>query len=279
MHNSEAALHTCAGGTREMIGGRPEVQEWEIAVLHRCAGAGGGLARLIWGRGDPAAAERMLDAFRMTMMPRMEELPGFCSVSLLVDRGSGRWSRRVVYESRAAIEAHRERPVRCARSPPGRWAGTSPRSPSSTSSSPTCGYPRPSDPRACRGVVARWLLPLHRARFASGSVASTRGPVWAQREFSASSMAASSGKALPRSLATAQASAPRSCAARARYRVLVLRSRGSSRPAKLSRSSSAAPASIAARAGSPAAASTAAMPTSPSAVPPGSPTSLKTRRL
>ena len=35
MHNSESGCTTMRMRMAEMLGGRPEVQEWEIAVLHR----------------------------------------------------------------------------------------------------------------------------------------------------------------------------------------------------------------------------------------------------
>ena len=54
-----------------------------------------------------------MDAFRMTMVSRMEDLPGFCSVSMLVDRESGRSATAVVYESRDAMDRATEaRPMR-----------------------------------------------------------------------------------------------------------------------------------------------------------------------
>jgi heme-degrading monooxygenase HmoA len=115
MHNSEGALHALRHRYADLMGGRPEVQEWEIAVLHRLHQApDGACCRVIWSRGDPAEVQRVTDAFRMTLLPRMEELPGFCSVSLLVDRESGRSATAVVYESREAMNRATEtaRPMR-----------------------------------------------------------------------------------------------------------------------------------------------------------------------
>jgi quinol monooxygenase YgiN len=104
MHNSEAGLHAMRRRFAEMLGGEPEVQEWEIAVLHRSRQAPEGAGcRVIWGRGDPAEQERMLDALRMSLLPRLEEVPGFCSISMLVDRETGRSAAAVVYESREAM--------------------------------------------------------------------------------------------------------------------------------------------------------------------------------
>ena len=101
MHNSESGIYDDRTRYAQILGGSPEVQEWEIAVLHRKHPTPEtAMCRVIWARGDPADAERMLDAFRMTMLPRMEDLPGFCSVSLMVDRESGRSATAVVYENR-----------------------------------------------------------------------------------------------------------------------------------------------------------------------------------
>ncbi|TFV87419.1 antibiotic biosynthesis monooxygenase [Blastococcus sp. CT_GayMR16] len=110
MHNSEGPIHEMRQRFAEMMGGSPEVQEWEIAVLHRARQApDGACARVLWGRGDPADADRALDAFRMTILPRLEELPGFCSVSLLADRESGRAVTATVYESRDAMKLAADR--------------------------------------------------------------------------------------------------------------------------------------------------------------------------
>jgi hypothetical protein len=50
----------------------------------------------------------MVDAFRMSLLPKLEDLPGFCSVSLLVDRLSSRAVAAVTYADRAALERTRE---------------------------------------------------------------------------------------------------------------------------------------------------------------------------
>ena len=109
MHDSESDMHDMRMRYAEMMGSRPEVQEWEIALMHRVHPAPeGACCRVIWTRGDPATRGDALDAFRMTMVPRMEELPGFCSVSMLVDRESGRAVSSTVYESRDAMNRGRD---------------------------------------------------------------------------------------------------------------------------------------------------------------------------
>ena len=104
MHQSESGLFDMRMRYAEMLGGRPEVQEWEVAVMHRLRHAPEGpFCRVIWSRTDPADAERAMDTFRMALLPRMEELPGFCSVSMLVDRESGRAVSSTRYETRDAM--------------------------------------------------------------------------------------------------------------------------------------------------------------------------------
>ena len=46
----------------------------------------------------------MVDGFRTSLLPNLEELPGFCSVSLLIDRTAGRAATAVTYENRTAME-------------------------------------------------------------------------------------------------------------------------------------------------------------------------------
>jgi quinol monooxygenase YgiN len=104
MHNSESALHDKRRRFAEMMGGEPEVKEWEIALLHRVHHAPeGACCRVLWSRGNRDDVERVMDAIRMNLLSRIEDLPGFCSVSMMVDRENGLSAMAVVYESRAAM--------------------------------------------------------------------------------------------------------------------------------------------------------------------------------
>src|SRR3954469_18572545 len=103
MHDSEGPLHALRRRYGEILAGRPEVQEWEIAVVHRLRPAPvGACTRVTWMRADPADVDSGMDAFRLSLLSRMEDLPGFCSVSMLVDREAGRAVSSTVYESRDA---------------------------------------------------------------------------------------------------------------------------------------------------------------------------------
>ena len=94
----------------DAMGGRDmSVDEWEVAAMHRLHSPGDdACARVTWTRGDPAAMESSLDSFRLTLMPRMDDVAGFCSLSLMVDRNAGRGSLTVVYKDRRSMEDSRE---------------------------------------------------------------------------------------------------------------------------------------------------------------------------
>ena len=86
-----------------------QVDEWEIAVLHRDHLSGdGACARAVWTRADPANLDRAIEAFRTVSLPAMEQSPGFCSASLLVDRTTGRCVGSVAYDSMDSMMLTRE---------------------------------------------------------------------------------------------------------------------------------------------------------------------------
>jgi hypothetical protein len=58
---------------------------------------------VIWTSGAPAHRESALDAFRLAVLPRLADLPGFCSVSMLVDPESAGAVSSTVYDSRDAM--------------------------------------------------------------------------------------------------------------------------------------------------------------------------------
>lgn len=111
-----AALRRSAPGVRamraraaEILGGEAGVEEWEIGVLHRRRPTGdGACTRVLWTQGDPAQLDATIDTFRMGMLPRIEELPGFCSLSVMVDRRSGRCAITVTYADRATMDRAQE---------------------------------------------------------------------------------------------------------------------------------------------------------------------------
>jgi quinol monooxygenase YgiN len=83
----------------------PVVAQWDIAVLHRIQPTGpDAVCRVIWSsRPDPAALDDDVATFRMALLPRIEELIGFCSASLMIDRVSGATVLAVAYADREAM--------------------------------------------------------------------------------------------------------------------------------------------------------------------------------
>jgi hypothetical protein len=107
---SEPQLRPVREHAAEILGARPQVDEWEIAVLHRDHSSGpAACVRATWVRMDPAQADRMVDVYRMALLPVMEGYDGFCSASLLVDRESGFAVSSVTYDSFEAMEQSRHR--------------------------------------------------------------------------------------------------------------------------------------------------------------------------
>jgi heme-degrading monooxygenase HmoA len=104
----ETSMNATEQGVREfreraaqIARGEQSMQAWEIGLVHRVHGAhDGACTRVLWGEFDPARVDDGLSTFRMTMLPRLEELPGFCSVSMMVDRATGRCAQAVTYDSR-----------------------------------------------------------------------------------------------------------------------------------------------------------------------------------
>ncbi|HVM29110.1 MAG TPA: hypothetical protein VM433_15740 [Mycobacteriales bacterium] len=90
------------------FGARPEVNAWEIALLHRVAATpDGARARVTWTRADPDMLAQQIDFVRGGIVPEIERLPGFCAASALVDRRTGDGVLTVVYESADALAASR----------------------------------------------------------------------------------------------------------------------------------------------------------------------------
>jgi quinol monooxygenase YgiN len=110
MRATDEAIQPIRDRLAETMGGSSaQVEEWEIAVLHRDHRSGeGACVRATWVRVDLANLDRAIDVYKLASLPRAEELQGFCSASLLVDRSTGRGVSSVTYDSREAMEENRE---------------------------------------------------------------------------------------------------------------------------------------------------------------------------
>ena len=93
---------------QELFGSRPEVRGWQVGVLHRAhLTPHGAWARVTWTRLPRDQMDDHRDVFSSRVLPHIEELPGFCSASLLLDRLTGRSAIAIVYEHREALDEAR----------------------------------------------------------------------------------------------------------------------------------------------------------------------------
>jgi quinol monooxygenase YgiN len=93
----------------EILGGRPEVEEWEIVVMHRDHPTHqGACVRSAWFQSEPGRIDDAVETYKTMALPRIEALDGFCSASFMINRGSGRAVSSACFESRAAMDASRQ---------------------------------------------------------------------------------------------------------------------------------------------------------------------------
>jgi len=117
MSSSEAMTAPLRQREAEIFGVQKCVNRWEIAVLHREAMSGkGACVRCTWFSIDAAGINHAIETYKRATLPALEEMDGFCSASLVVDRATGRvvssatfFSRDAMVASRSAAQALRSR--------------------------------------------------------------------------------------------------------------------------------------------------------------------------
>ncbi len=103
MRASDDRLRSVRERARELFGGSMQIDEWEIAVMHRTDH--GACCRVTWAQGDDL--DRLTDIFKDSAMPALEKLSGFCGASMLLNRSTGMACITATYEDKAALEATR----------------------------------------------------------------------------------------------------------------------------------------------------------------------------
>jgi heme-degrading monooxygenase HmoA len=102
MRASDAPLRPFRDRGKDILGGSMQIDEWEIAVMHRTHH--GECCRVSWLQGD---LDAMTETFRVGIMPELERTPGFCSASLLVNRSTGLGCATTAWETRGDMAASR----------------------------------------------------------------------------------------------------------------------------------------------------------------------------
>lgn len=109
MDDSAEQVMPIRNRSASMLGGTAQVAQWEIALLHRAHHSmPGACVRAVWIKTDPSRLDLSTDAYRNYILPGMEQLDGFCSASLLVNRDSGRAVSCGTYDSAEAMQRNRE---------------------------------------------------------------------------------------------------------------------------------------------------------------------------
>jgi hypothetical protein len=110
MRASAAQVQPLREEAAKRFGGSAQVEEWEIALMHRDHPShGGARVRVTWMQRDPSEVDQAIDYMRTTALPNVEQYEGFCSASLLIDRSSGRLVASVTLDSPTALNQSRER--------------------------------------------------------------------------------------------------------------------------------------------------------------------------
>jgi hypothetical protein len=93
----------------EVFGGTATVEAWEIGVLHRDhSSTAGACVRATWITVPADQMERAVEAYKSSVIPGLEELNGFCSASLLINRSTGRAVSSASFDSRDAMDRNRD---------------------------------------------------------------------------------------------------------------------------------------------------------------------------
>jgi len=110
MRDAERPVESIRRDAADQFGGMVDkVERWEIAVLHRehqaVEGAG---TRCTWLQLPVGQIERGIEAFRTRVLPAVEEMAGFCSASLFMDRSADRLVSAIAWDSQDAMERSRD---------------------------------------------------------------------------------------------------------------------------------------------------------------------------
>jgi hypothetical protein len=109
MRASANYVQPIRNGVAEILGGAPDVAEWEIAVMHRDHPTHeGACVRTTWLQTDPANMAKMLEYYRAVVLPQITHMREFCSASFVVNRGTGIGVSSVAYENSTALDDSRD---------------------------------------------------------------------------------------------------------------------------------------------------------------------------
>ncbi len=112
MHASDPTIAPLRAEAAEMLGGSPEVREWEVAAFQRTADLQpGNWVSVACLETDPGNVDRVVDTFRDIVLPATTDLRGCRVAMLLVDRDDGRLASAVTFDSYTTLHSARKQGV------------------------------------------------------------------------------------------------------------------------------------------------------------------------
>lgn len=110
LRRSASEMRGIRARTADILQSPQALQEWQIALLHRQRSAPeGARTRVTWCRTDPDRLDPLLEAYAESIVPRLSDQPGFCSISVLADPVEGRSATAVTFTDDATLQQAAER--------------------------------------------------------------------------------------------------------------------------------------------------------------------------
>ncbi|MEU6867370.1 antibiotic biosynthesis monooxygenase [Streptomyces sp. NPDC046876] len=107
----QASYETLSKRRTEMLASFAQtvtVDNWEAPVARRAEDLGPGAGfRLVRMDVEPTGIDLLVETFRDTALPRLQQVPGLAGISLLVDRERGRAAVGALYTDRGTLAASR----------------------------------------------------------------------------------------------------------------------------------------------------------------------------
>jgi hypothetical protein len=105
---SAPAVDALRAEAAALFGEDPLVGEWEIAAMHRVRPSGDGSFLVVtWAKVDHGDVDAVLELYRVWALPKVEQLPGFRSASLMYRREEGLFVASISLADAAAAELAR----------------------------------------------------------------------------------------------------------------------------------------------------------------------------
>jgi quinol monooxygenase YgiN len=105
LHRSASEMRGIRARAADILQSPQALEEWQIALVHRERSAPEGARTLLtWCRTDPDRLDPLLEAYAESIVPRLSDQPGFCSVSVFADPVEGRSATALTFADDDALQ-------------------------------------------------------------------------------------------------------------------------------------------------------------------------------